>query len=167
MTSNCHLAWCRSRPSRWTSTACAAAWSEGAPLCPGRSAMAEASIMSWKDKWMSLRRRHSEHIERAGEATQMVGQTIIASVGAFAIGVADQKWAKPEAGYTNLAMLKIGPLPVSMVIGAAGLGGAIWGHGEHWAPWAEAFGIAGAASYSAIQGRRMTIDWQAAKAKAA
>ena len=121
------------------------------------------SITSWKDKWMSLRRRHSEHIERAGEATQMVGQTIIASVGAFALGVADQKWAAAEPAYPNLAMLKIGPLPVSMLVGAAGLGGAIWGHRERWAPWAEAFGIAGAAAYSTIQGRRMTIDWQKAQ----
>jgi len=123
------------------------------------------SIASWKDRWLSLRSRHQGHVKRAGETAQMVGQSVIASVSGFAIGVADQKWATAEPGYANLGMLKVGPVPLSLVAGAAGLGAAVYGHGESWAPWAEALGAGGLAAYSVVQGRRMTIDWQKQAAK--
>lgn len=122
-------------------------------------AEASSSIMSWKDKWMSLRSRHNRHIERAGEGAQLVGQSIIGGIAGFALGVADQKWAAAEAGYTNLGMLKVGPVPVGLLAGAAGLGLALYGHGKDYAPWAEAAGNGASSAYSYVQGRRMTIDW--------
>jgi len=125
--------------------------------------MAESSITSWKDRFLSLRKRHHTHIARAGESAMMVGQSIISGAAALSLGVIDQKMAPAEPAYANLGMAKVGPVPVSLAVGALGLGAAIWGHGEKWAPFAEAAGGGGVAAYSYAQGRRMTIDWMAGK----
>lgn len=125
--------------------------------------MAEHSITSWRDRFLSLRKRHQGHIARAGESAMMVGQGIVAGATSVALGAADQKMAPHEPNYPNLGMVKLGPVPLPLLAGAAGLGLAIWGHGEKWAPFAEAAGVGGLAAYGYVQGRRMTIDWQAKK----
>lgn len=127
--------------------------------------MAEG-LMSFRDKFLALKRRHADHIERAGEGAQMVGQSIVGGVAGFAMGVADQKFAPAEPNYANLSMLRVGPVPVSLLLGAAGLGLALYGHRKHWAPWSEAAGAGFTSSYSYAQGRRMTIDYMSGAAKA-
>lgn len=128
--------------------------------------MAEG-LMSFRDKFLALKRRHADHIERAGEGAQIVGQSIISGVAGFAMGVVDQKFAPADQTYANLSMLSVGPVPLSLLLGAAGLGAALYGHRRHWAPWAEAAGTGLTASYSYAQGRRMTIDYMSGASSSA
>lgn len=126
-----------------------------------------ADMVSWRDKYLAFRTRHQRHLAKAGESTQKVGQAIVVGGSALALSVADQKWGKPEPRYPNLHQVKIGPVPVTLLAGAAGLGLAVYGSDEKWSSWAESGGLGAIGAYSAIQGRRMVIDWEATQTKAA
>lgn len=77
--------------------------------------------LTLREKFDAIRRRTAAMREKAKEGTALVTETILGAVVAGGLGALDQsKGTVPTTSVSKIAYYSLGPVPVSLLVGAVG-----------------------------------------------